>query len=87
MARGIFEVVGLGERRKGYNEEKKREFDFQESHLLYDNRNVSGKAVCCCLVGGEDLDAVGGLRVGDMLDVAYHWTKNGIRFDSVIGKA
>lgn len=86
MARGIFEVVGLGERRKGYNQEKKREYDFQEASLLYDNKNVTGRAACVCLIGGEDLDAVGGLRVGDMLDVAYHWFKGSIRFDSVIGK-
>ena len=82
--RATITVVGLGQRKQGISDKTKKPYDFQNVSFTYPDAYTTGESAATSLVGGPDIDAVGGLRIGQQYDVAYHTYSGKVIIDAII---
>lgn len=84
MARANINIVGFGERKKGVSEKTKKSYDFQPVSFVYDDKWTTGQKAATANISGPDVDAIGGLYVGQTLDAVFHSFNNAIVIDAII---
>lgn len=67
MQKTNIEIVGLGKRMKGVSTKNGgKPYDFQNVSFLYDDRFVTGQKAATCIIQGVDIDAIGGIMIGQV---------------------
>lgn len=84
--RTVANVVGVGQRRQGVAKSSGRAYDFQSVAITYCDGRMAGEAAATPLVNGPDLDAIGGVKVGDHLDMVCHEFQGKLIVDAIISK-
>ena len=84
--RTIANVVGVGQRRQGTSKNSGKAYDFQSIAITYCDGKIAGEAAATPLINGPDLDALGGVRVGDHLDIVAHEYGGKLLVDAIISK-
>ena len=77
------EIVGLGNRRAGVSKAGKA-YDFQSVSFVYSDGYTTGVAAATALINGPELDAVGGLSIGDVADMVYHTYNGKLIVDAIV---
>ena len=84
--RTVAKVVGVGQRMKGTSKKTGKGYDFQTLCINYCDGRIAGEAAASPLINGPDLDAVGGVNVGDQLDIFCHEFGGKLVIDGIICK-
>ena len=77
-------VVGLGQRKTGYSEKTQSNYDFQPVSFTYDDKYTTGQKAATANISGEEIDALGGLKIGQVYDVVWHPFKNSVIIDALL---
>lgn len=77
-------IVGFGQRRKGVSSKTNKPYDFQSVSVLYDDQYTVGQKAATVNMSGPDIDAKGGLNIGQELDVVFHTYNNSVVIDAVL---
>lgn len=82
--RNPIQIVGLGDRKTGTSKAGKP-YDFVAVSFLYPDKYTTGSKAATSLVPGTEVDAVGGLRIGQEYDAVYHTGANGaVYIDAIL---
>lgn len=84
--RTVANVVGVGQRKQGVSKNSGKAYDFQTVAITYCEGRIAGEAAASPLMNGADLDAIGGVRVGDHLDIVAHEYNGKLVIDAVLAK-
>lgn len=77
-------VVGLGQRRTGVSKNTNKPYDFQPVSFLYDDQYTTGQKAATANFAGSDVDAVGGMNIGQEYDVVFHFYNNQPIIDALL---
>lgn len=77
-------IVGLGQRRTGYSEKTQSNYDFQPVSFTYDDKYTTGQKAATANISGEEIDAVGGLKIGQEYEAVWHSIKNQVIVDALL---
>lgn len=81
--RNPIQIVGLGDRKIGTSKAGKP-YDFVAVSFLYPDKYTTGSKAATSLVSGTEVDAVGGLLIGQEYDTVYHTGPNGVVYIDAI---
>lgn len=82
--RVYMKVVGLGSRKTGVSSKTNKPYDFQPVSVVYDDAYTTGQKAATVNMSGPDIDAKGGLNIGQELDVVFHTYNNSVVIDAVL---
>lgn len=77
-------IVGFGQRRQGVSTKTQKPYDFQSVSVLYEDAYTTGHKAATVNISGPDIDAKGGIKVGETLDVVFHTYNNAVVVDAVL---
>ena len=82
--RSYITIVGLGQRKSGVSQKTNKPYDFQPVSFTYDDPNTVGQKAATSNIAGPDIDALGGLKIGQVYDVVWHPFKNSVIVDALL---
>lgn len=82
--RAIAKVVGIGLRKSGTSQKTNRAYDFTPFHLIYKDKNTEGCAAASPLVDQSILDPVPMPKVGDEIDIVFHFVNGTMTVDAIL---
>lgn len=77
-------VVGLGKRMTGTSKKNNKPYDFQAVSFLFDDQFTTGQKAATANFSGSDVDAVGGMNIGQEYDVVMHFYNNQPIIDALL---
>lgn len=77
-------IVGLGDRRKGVSPKNNRAYDFVPVSFVYEDKFMNGLKAATSNIGGEMLDAVGGVKLNEEREIFYHTYNNAVVVDGIL---
>lgn len=84
--RTVANVVGVGQRMTGVSKKSGKAYDFQSIAITYCDGRIAGEAAATPMMNGPDIDAIGGICVGDHLDIVAHEYNGKLLIDAVLAK-
>lgn len=82
--RTVAKVVGIGARKSGTSQKTGRPYDFTPFHLIYKENTVEGAAAASPLVDQSILDPIPRPKVGDEIDIVYHFSNGTMTVDAIL---
>ena len=82
--RSYITIVGLGQRKSGVSQKTNKPYDFQPVSFTYDDPNTVGQKAATSNIAGPDIDALGGLKIGQQYDAVYHNYNNAVIVDALL---
>ena len=80
-------IIGVGKRMKGVSANTQRPYDFQAVSFSFPDDYYTGEKATTCNVQGDELDSVGGICVGDRIEVVMHRDNDKYFIDGILRKA
>ena len=84
--RTVANVVGVGQRKQGVSKNSGKPYDFQSVSFTYSDPKIIGEAAATALLSGPELDAIGGVKPGDCLDIFCREFGGKVMVDGIVGK-
>lgn len=82
--RTVAKVVGIGARKSGISNKTNRPYDFTPFHLIYKDSGTEGCAAASPLVDQSILDPIAKPKVGDEIDIVYHFANGSMTVDAIL---
>lgn len=76
-------IVGLGRRMAGVSSKNGRNYDFIPVAFCMPDQYFDGYRAATSNIDGPMVDAIGGLHVGNEVEIVYHFANNAIYVDDI----
>lgn len=83
--RATIQIVGMGDRMTGTSKKTGKAYDIQNVSFLYPDKFTIGMKAATTVMDGAEVEALGGLRIGQEYDAVFHTGPNGaVYIDAII---